>query len=93
METETTTYAERLAAFDEAQAKLAATTTVDLLSAAYQLTHRMESLQSTLDRGVLNAAERKPLRTRQAELRQQRDMITAEVLRRADGTALSVVRS
>lgn len=88
---ETETYTERLAAFDAAQAKLRETTTEALLTSAYLLTHRLHALQDALDGGALTAAERKPLRAEQADKRQGRDMITAEVLRRTEGTSLRVV--
>jgi hypothetical protein len=90
METETNTYAERLAAFDEAQAALAATPTTELLQLAYRLTHQLDAYGR---RECTTRADRQHAGTRISDLRQQRDMITAEVLRRADGTTLSVVRS
>ena len=74
---ETETRPESLAAFDAAQALLAAMPTAELLTAAYALTHRMGDTAKDV-RG----------------LRQQRDMITAEVLRRTgtEPRVLTVVR-
>lgn len=68
-------YTAALAAFDEAQAALAATPTTELLRKAYQLTHVMDHSSAPRD------------------LRQQRDMIDAEILRRTDhGHSLRTVR-
>lgn len=53
----------------------------DLLTAAYALTHRMDRLSR------VEAAER---RLDPADLRAQRDAITAEVLRRTDTAAAEV---
>lgn len=68
-----------LAAFDAAQAQLAKTSTTDLLRAAYALTHRIhETISAERDRSY-------------RDLRAQRDMIEAEIIRRADRPTLSVV--
>lgn len=65
--------AEVLEAFDAAQAALAATTTPELLTKAYALTHKMHSAEPRV----------------RHELRQSRDMITAELIRRAGAGARS----
>lgn len=62
---------------------LEASPTNTLLDALVQLTHRVHNLTATLDGGTLTAAERKPLRESQRNLREQRELIRAEVLRRA----------
>jgi arginyl-tRNA synthetase len=73
-------YDEALAAFDEAQAKLAATPTADLLVRAYELTHKMHGAKFSYQAGTVR------------DLRQMRDMITAEILRRTGDDTLRVVR-
>lgn len=77
-------YAETLTAFDAAQAQLTATSTADLLRSAYALTHRLHGLRTALDSGVPSSAERATMRAIQRDLRHQRDMIDAEILRRTD---------
>lgn len=70
------TRSESLRAFDEAQAALAATSTPDLLRKAYTLTHRLDGPWPPECMTV------QQFRSHQRDLRAQRDMIDAEVLRR-----------
>lgn len=66
-----------------AQAALRATSTADLLRNAYALTHRIheaEDARRGSNAEALRAIQRGP---RVADLRAQRDLINAEVIRRA----------
>lgn len=61
---------------------LAATSTKDLLRQAYVLTHRIHNITVRLDGGGPTAAQRRPLREQQADLRAARDLIDVEIIRR-----------
>lgn len=79
--TVTPLHPELLAAFDEAQAALAATPTKDLLQLAYRLTHQIDSYHRQAER--VAGPDRRCCGTRISDLRQQRNMIDAELIRRA----------
>lgn len=76
------------AATTEAAAALAATSTTDLLTKAYALTHRIHEAEADLakhrstGKGPRAMVARAWARQNASDLRAARDLITAEVLRR-----------
>lgn len=65
-----------------AEMKRRVTASADLLKRFAYLTRAMQRLETELDAGILTAAQRRPKRAQQNDLRWERDDLKAEILRR-----------